>query len=50
MGVGITTLAGIIITVNSLYNNIQVTKSKPQTNLLEEKKVPIEEKNILITN
>ena len=44
LGVGITTLAGIIITVNSLYNNIQVTKSKPQTNLLEEKKVPIEEK------
>ena len=44
LGVGITTLAGIIITVNSLCNNIQVTKSKPQTNLLEEKKVPIEEK------
>ena len=44
LGVGITTLAGIIITVNSLYNNIQVTKSKPQTNLLEEKKVPVEEK------
>ena len=44
LGVGITTLAGIIITVNSLYNNIQVTKSKPQINLLEEKKVPIEEK------
>ena len=27
LGVGITTLAGIIITVNSLYNNIQVKKT-----------------------
>ena len=27
LGVGITTLAGIIITVNSLYNNIQVRKT-----------------------
>ena len=44
LGVGITTLAGIIITVNRLYNNIQVKKSKHKTNLLEEKKVPIEEK------
>jgi len=30
LGVGITTLAGIIITVNSLYNNIQVKKRNPK--------------------
>ena len=28
LGVAITTLAGIIITVNSLYNNIQISKKK----------------------
>jgi len=30
LGVGITTLAGIIITVNSIYNNIQVKKRNPK--------------------
>ena len=37
LGVGITTLAGIIITVNSLYNNIQVKK------MAEKKKDKLEE-------
>ena len=37
LGVGITTLAGIIITVNSLYNNIQVKKK------VEKKKDRLEE-------
>ena len=37
LGVGITTLAGIIITVNSLYNNIQVKK------IAEKKKDKLEE-------
>ena len=30
LGVAITTLAGIIITVNSIYNNIQISKKKSQ--------------------
>jgi len=30
LGVGITTLAGIIITVNSLYHNVQISKRKPK--------------------
>ena len=39
LGVGITTLAGIIITVNSLYNNIQVKKmAEKKKDKLEEEK------------
>ena len=54
LGVAITTLAGIIITVNSLYNNIQISNKKSQIensievekkeNDKEEKEVKEEEK------
>ena len=54
LGVAITTLAGIIITVNSLYNNIQISSKKSQIensievekkeNDKEEKEVKEEEK------
>ena len=42
LGVAITTLAGVLITANSLYNNIQIKKSKPSLNL--DKKEEKEEK------
>ena len=43
LGVGITTLAGIIITVNSIYNNIQIKKNYPK--ISENKKEQKLEKN-----
>ena len=45
LGVGITTLAGIIITVNSLYNNIQVTKGKPKIESIDDNKNKYDNKN-----
>ena len=42
LGVGITTLAGIIITVNSLYNNIQIKKNTDKKNVKIEQEKPDE--------
>ena len=42
LGVGITTLAGIIITANSLYNNIQVKKKTDKKNYKIEQEKPDE--------
>ena len=48
LGVGITTLAGIIITINSLYNNIQVKKNEEnKLDKLEQEKL---EKTVKIEN
>ena len=44
LGVGITTLAGIIITVNSIYNNIQIKKTSPR--IEEDKKEERDEKEL----
>ena len=53
LGVAITTLAGVIITVNSIYNNIQIKKEEPkiEDQKLDEdesKKDNIEPKKIVI--
>ena len=50
LGVAITTLAGIIITVNSIYNNIQIKKTvqkieEPKKQEKEEEKLEKEEKD-----
>ena len=48
LGVGITTLAGVIITINSLYNNIQVKKNEEnKLDKLEQEKL---EKTVKIEN
>ena len=53
LGVGITTLAGIIITINSLYNNVQVKKTEDiKVEKLEQEKLEQEklDKTVKIEN